>query len=85
MRTLFSLVAQLNIRPFLKEVQCPALIMHSEDDKIAPIKASQDFIEDCGLSQCFDYVLIVYIVIVYQVNVTYILPLISFELSSVFR
>ena len=45
MRTLFSLVAQLNIRPFLKGVQCPALIMHSEDDKIAPIEASRDFIE----------------------------------------
>ena len=43
---LVSLIHQLDIRPFLKDVQCPTLIMHSEDDRLVPIESANDFVQN---------------------------------------
>ncbi|HBO14744.1 MAG TPA: adenylate/guanylate cyclase domain-containing protein [Porticoccaceae bacterium] len=36
MANMIDLISQVDVRPFLKDVHCPTLVMHSHDDRLVP-------------------------------------------------
>ena len=41
MGKMMSLLGEMDVRAFLKDVRCPTLVMHSHDDKLVPFKYGQ--------------------------------------------
>ncbi len=42
MAKMFALLRYMDVRPFLENVRCPTLVMHSHDDKLIPISSGAE-------------------------------------------